>query len=77
MAKAKRGFVPVHTVVLDSLQKSVEARINSHRVKVGDGLETKEYERMVGRIKEGTVLLRDIEDLRQRLRNDDDLGDDE
>jgi hypothetical protein len=69
--------LPLHLAVLDKLLSNVETRTAQHRVKVGVGMEDREYQRHVGRITEGVALSAEIEDLRKRLLRDEDLFDDQ
>lgn len=52
---------PLHVQILQSLHLSVQERRELLRAKVGEGLEDREYQRHVGRIREASVLLEDIE----------------
>lgn len=65
--------IPIDVAVLDALEEQVSARLDQHRVKTGDGLPHDEYLKHVGRISEAKVTLKEIADLRKRLRTDDDL----
>lgn len=62
-----------HFTVLDELEKQVSARLEQHRVKTGDGMPHDEYLKHVGRIAEAKAVIKEIADLRKRLRTDDDL----
>ena len=52
---------PLHVQVIELLERRVSARREQHRAKAGDGLPDQEYQRMVGRIKEATVFLEELE----------------
>jgi len=54
---------PLHVQVLQTLRQRVEKRRSEHRAKVGEGMEDREYQRHVGRIRESTALLDEIEQL--------------
>ena len=69
--------LPLHIAVLDKLLSNVEKRLDVHRMKTGNGLEDREYQRHVGRIHEGQVLVADIKDLRKQLINDEDIDEPE
>lgn len=69
----KRSGKPVSSefAVLDALEVSITARRDQHRVKTGDGLPPDQYLKHVGRIAEANAVLKEIADLRKRLRTED------
>lgn len=65
--------VPTHVLVLDRIAGEFSKRLQEHRVKVGRGLDDKEYQRHVGRIAELELALKDIAGLRKQLGIDGDI----
>lgn len=65
--------VPVHVLVLNSIENHLLDRLEAHREKTGDGLNDQDYQRHVGRIAELKVTLSAVEKLRKQLRVDDDI----
>lgn len=53
----------LHTQVLLLLKRRVATRQKQHEARCGEGLEDREYQRHVGRIKEAKAILEDIETL--------------
>lgn len=72
---------PLHVQVLQILHQRVEKRRAEHRAKTGDGLEDREYQRHVGRIRESTVLLDEIGQLLKTgldaLEDEDEVNDEQ
>lgn len=64
----------LHTQILLALRRRVESRREDLRAKTGQGLEDREYQRHVGRIKECDVV---IENIDQFLKAGADAADDE
>lgn len=56
---------PLHVQVIELVESFVTKRRDEHRAKAGDGLPDQEYQRMVGRIKESTVILAELERLKR------------
>lgn len=70
--------VPLHVQVIELLIRRVNERREQHREKAGNGLDDRDYQRMVGRIKEATTFLEDLEQLKKgSLEELDDEEDDE
>lgn len=70
--------VPLHVQVIELLERKVEERRAKHREKAGNGLPDQDYQRMVGRIHEGTAILELFDRLkRSGLENLEDDEEDE
>lgn len=54
---------PLHIQVLLALKRRVQERQTQHQVKCGKGLEDREYQRHVGRIKECEAHIEDIDNM--------------
>lgn len=57
---------PLHVQVIEMLERRLAKRREEHRAKAGDGLADQEYQRMVGRIRESTAILKDLEELKKQ-----------
>lgn len=57
---------PLHVQVIDLVASKVSKRREEHREKTGLGLPDQEYQRMVGRIRECTVILEELNELRRK-----------
>lgn len=66
---------PLHVQVIELIERFVEKRREEHRAKAGDGLVDLEYQRMVGRIRESTAILAELDRLKRSslsdIENDD------
>lgn len=56
----------LHVLVIELIERRVEARLAQHREKAGNGLDDREYQRMVGRIRECVVTLEELKALKRK-----------
>lgn len=67
---------PLHVQVIELITRRVEKRRDEHRAKAGQGLPDQDYQRMVGRIREATAILEDLDRLKKsslgELENEED-----